>query len=115
MGYRHQVISGLSVPNKSELPGWFLDKYEAVINFDGNYWHSKCEYKRYGILKDFDKDVQKVMVEVLTKGVPWTQEIKLVYFADERESLNPDISHVTITKKSIVEIEPDGYRRAARG
>ena len=97
MGYRHQVISDTLAPKADLLPEWFIEKYEAVIDFDRGFWASKGEHKRYGVLSDFDRDVQKVVQELEL------DKIRLVYFADESSSHHPDISHVTITSDSIVE------------
>jgi hypothetical protein len=102
MGYRHQVISDTMVPKSERLPGWFKDKYEGVVDFDRGFWSSYTEYKRYGVLSEFDTDVQKVVQELEES------EVRLVYFADESDSESPDISHVSITKDAIVE------RRASR-
>ena len=97
MGYRHQVISDTMAPEKDLLPEWFIEKYEALIDFDRGFWASRWEYKRYSSLSCFDRDVQKVVQDLEL------DQIRLVYFADESSSHHPDISHVTITSGSIVE------------
>ena len=103
MGYRHQVISDTLTPKADSLPKWFKERYESVIDFDRDFWASKTEYKRYGILLEFNDDVQKVLQEMNL------DKIRLIYFADESSIFNPDISHVTITKCAIVEIKADRW------
>ena len=98
MGYRHQVISDTMAPNKDLLPEWFIEKYEAVIDFDRRFWASRGEHKRYSALSGFERDVQRVVQELELN------EIRLIYFADESYSHNPDISHISITSGSIVEV-----------
>lgn len=100
MGHRHQVISDMSVPEKDNLPEWFVSKYSGFIDFDRDYWASYGEAKRYCYLISLDSDVQKVVIELNLK------EIRLVYFADEGLADSPDIIHVTITQGSIVELRP---------
>ena len=106
MGYRHQVISDTMVPAYYALPEWFIEKYKEIIDFKRDYWASYTEYKRYGVLSEFNEDVQRVVKELDNLGELSLPEIRLVYFADESDSDNPDISHVTITKDSIIEIRP---------
>ena len=101
MGYRHQVMSDTMVPSLKSLPTWFCDKYESLIDFDHSFWVSNSEYKRYGLLSEFDKDVQKVLIE---RGGRYT--VRLVYFADESDTDDPDIIHTTITSDEIKEIRP---------
>ena len=103
MGYRHQVISDTMVPQSELLPEWFKEKYCNIIDFNRNFWVSYTEYKRYGILLEFDNDVQKGVKEL---GLP---NIRLVYFADESYQENPDISHVSITKDSIIEVRANRW------
>ncbi len=103
MGYRHQVISDTMVPESARLPEWFKEKYQGAIDFNRDFWASYTEYKRYGLLSEFDSDVQKVVQELNAF------EIRLVYFADESDSDTPDISHVTITKDAIVEIRANRW------
>ena len=103
MGYRHQVISDTMTPKKEQLPAWFLDKYENLINFDNGFWCSFTELKRYGAFSDLESDTQKVVNELNL------DEIRLVFFADESDRDSPDISHVHITKGKITEICADGW------
>ena len=103
MGYRHQVISDTMVPKKEQLPSWFLDKYDGLINFDNGFWTSFTEYKRYGALSNLEFDAQKVIVELNLDN------IRLVFFADESDEDRPDISHVNITRDNIVELCADGW------
>jgi len=103
MGYRHQVISDTMVPKREQLPVWFLDKYENLINFGNGFWHSFTEMKRYGAFSELESDTQKIIIELgLTN-------IRLVFFADESDEDHPDISHVNITKNEITEISADGW------
>jgi hypothetical protein len=95
MGYRHIVISDVHVPKCEEIPKWFEEKYEGVIDFSGNYWKSFNEYKRYGLLRKFEEDVQEVIIEL-----GW-HDIILVFFSDE-DSL--DVSHVTVSSTGIEEV-----------
>jgi len=103
MGYRHQVMSGTMVPRKDQLPKWFLDKYDNLLNFDNEFWCSFKEVKRYGNFIDLEKDIQKIIIELKLDN------IRLVFFADESSEEFPDISHVTITTNEIVEIFPDEW------
>ena len=64
MGYRHQVMSDSMVPNIDKLPKWFVDKYERFIDLNHDFWVSHIEYKRYGVLSDFETDIQKVLIEM---------------------------------------------------
>ncbi len=104
MGYRHQVISNITKLNKNNLPKWFTEKYEKLIDFDRKYWASNYEYKRYFSLTSFNSDIQKMLSEV-DKDVT----IRLVYFANESNETFPDIIHTTITASSVKEITPDGW------
>jgi hypothetical protein len=104
MGYRHQVISDITVIECKRLPKWFTEKYKKAINFSNDFWVSYTEYKRYGVLKDFNTDVQKVLIED-GQG----KSIQLVYFADESHATSPDISHIYITAEEIVEMRPTGW------
>tara|TARA_R110002167_G_C12394201_1_gene626230 strand:+ start:381 stop:668 length:288 start_codon:yes stop_codon:yes gene_type:complete len=90
-------------PKSERLPEWFKEKYEGVIDFSRDFWASYTEQKRYGLFYDLDNDVQKVVQELNES------EIRLVYFADESDSENPDISHVSITKDSIVEVRANRW------
>ncbi len=102
MGYRHQVISDTMVMKKDELPKWFTDKYDGLIDFDRDYWASYTELKRYSALEDFNKDIQKVLIEDGKKD-----SVRLIYFADESEESSPDVIHTHITTEFIKEITPD--------
>ena len=102
MGYRHQVMSDSMVPH--ELPKWFVKKYDNIIEFRKSFWVSNNEYKRYGILKDFDTDIQKVLNEI---SHSWG--ITLVYYADEGGTDQPDIKFVHVTKDSITEKCADNW------
>lgn len=104
MGYRHQVISDTMVPSKEKLPEWFVEKYEEFIDFDGDYWASRGGYKRYGIFRSLEYDIQKVIAEV-----EHDRKVQLVFFADESiVQGHADVSHVTITADKITEIFLDG-------
>ena len=105
MGYRHQVISDTLAPKADSLPKWFRERYEEIIDFDGGFWASRGEYKRYSALSGFERDVQRVVQE-LELG-----DIRLVYFADESSSHHPDISHITITSESIVETRANFWEK----
>lgn len=99
MGYRHQFISDTLVPDKHNLPNWFIRKYEEIINFDMEYWASFTEYKRYGHgICNLHEDIQKVLNER-----DLDRPVRLVYFADESSYENPDICHVLIDKHQILE------------
>ena len=100
MGYRYQVMSGVLEITEEELPHWFKLKYSGIIDFDREFWASTCEFKRYVTLSDFNKDIQKVLIEL---NLP-DESIKLIYFADEGCEESPDISHVYITIDEITEI-----------
>ena len=102
MGYRHIMISELTAVGEEDLPTWFTDKYKGMIDFNGSYWRTKTEYKRYGILGGIEQDIQTL----LRKGVLGRKdEFQLVFFADEgllcRNSA--DVSHVLITIDEIIE------------
>ncbi|WP_351122518.1 hypothetical protein [Shewanella sp. T24-MNA-CIBAN-0130] len=97
MGYRHQVISDTMVPDIKNLPKWFLEKYEGIIDFNRDYWASYSEHKRYGVLSALDTDVQKVIQELDCRS------IRLVYFADESGENFPDIIHTAISATEIIE------------
>ena len=96
MEYRHQVISGGVKPYRSTLPQWFVASYEALIDFDREYWASYGECKRHDLLEYFDKDVQAMLIEI-----DFPRAIQLVYFADEGHLICPDIIHATITQEKI--------------
>jgi hypothetical protein len=97
MGYRHIMISDTMIPRENQLPDWFKDKYEGVIDFSGDYWRTYGEYKRYMTLSDIEEDTQRVIKELDCTS------IRLVFFADESEPEFPDISHVYITNTEITE------------
>ena len=99
MGYRHQVMSDSMVPHIDKLPKWFVDKYKRFIDLDHDFWVSHIEYKRYGVLEDFETDIQKVINE--TNHPEWG--INLVFYADEGGEDQPDISFVHITADKITE------------
>lgn len=103
MGYRHQLISDTMVPSKDSLPKWFVEKYKNTIDFNRDYWASYTEYKQYGEWRELHDDVQKVIQETDC------DDIKLVYFADEGDKNQPDISHVYITENEIVERRPEQW------
>jgi len=103
MGYRYQVISDTMIPKKEQLPVWFLNKYENLINFDNGFWCSFTELKRYGAIAELESDTQKVVVELNLDN------IRLVFFADESDEDHPNIAHVNITKDEIVEISANGW------
>lgn len=101
MGYRHIMVSEICHIDECDLPAWFTDKYSDIIDFNGSYWRTKGEYKRYGILGDIEKDIQCL----LNSGfLGRTDEFQLVFFADEG-FLNGkiDVSHVLITVDEIIE------------
>ena len=106
MGYRHQVMSDSMVPHSNQLPTWFVDKYSKFIDLDHDFWVSHIEYKRYGVLSDFEIDIQKVLIETNSTN-KWG--INLVYYADEGGEDQPDISFVHITADSIVEKRADQW------
>jgi len=96
------------VPQKHELPKWFIEKWCNYINFDGNYWHSHCEYKRYAALGGFNEDVQQI-------ATANNCSICLIYFADEGTStdfgeppifIDADVIFAHISEKSIQETRP---------
>ena len=101
MGYRHIMISGITTVDEEDLPTWFTDKYSGVIDFNGSYWRTKGEYKRYGVLGDIEQDIQHLLKNGLLDR---TEEFQLVFFADEG-FLNgkTDVSHVLITIDEIIE------------
>lgn len=108
MGYRHVVISQTLAPKAKDLPSWFVTKYENIIDFEGDYWRSYHEYKRYGALCELDKDIQYLINnDELKQGEDNLDKFQLVYFADEGLISRgyPDVSHVLITKCNIVEIK----------
>lgn len=102
MGYRHIMISQICHTNEDDLPQWFTNKYNKVIDFNGGYWKTTGEYKRYGILKDIEKDIQ----HLLNSGdLSREDSFELVFFADEGILVRGkiDVSHVLITKDEIRE------------
>lgn len=99
MGYRHQVMSDTMVPKKGLMPDWFYERYEGIINFDGIFWVSNNEYKRNSTLANFEVDIQKALIEI-----DHPDDVRLVFFADESDENQPDISHVTINQSSITEL-----------
>ena len=105
MGYRHQVISDTMAPKADLLPKWFRERYEEIIDFDRRFWASRGEHKRYSALSGFERDVQRVVQELELN------EIRLIYFADESYSHHPDISHISITSGSIVEIRANFWKK----
>lgn len=107
-GMLYQVMSCKYVPDVNELPKWFLDAYEPYIELDRQFWVSKSEHKRYGVLKDFEKDIQKVINEIDYKF-----DIRLVYFSDEGSKDMPEVSHVTISKDKIVELSHELFHFCA--
>ena len=104
MGYRHQVMSDSMVPAVDKLPKWFVDKYERFIDFNHGFWVSYVEYKRYGVLKEFETDIQKALQEIKHS---WG--ISIVFYADEGGTDQPDIRHVYITTDSITEKVADNW------
>ena len=106
MGYRHQVMSDSMVPHTEELPKWFVDKYERFIDLNHEFWVSNIEYKRYGVLSDFETDIQKVLIET-NNTHSWG--INLVFYADEGGEDQPDISFVHITADKITEKRADNW------
>ena len=104
MGYMHQVISDTMAPKLAVLPGWFVEKYGSIFSFDGTYWASKTERKRYGSLKDLDSDVQRMLREIEPPDALYPRNIRLVYFADESCLDCPDIIHTTINRNEITEL-----------
>ena len=100
MGYRHQVMSDSMVPAADKLPKWFVEKYERYIDFRKSFWVSNNEYKRYGILADFETDIQKA-IQDMNKYHRFG--INLVFYADEGGNDCPDIKFVHIDKDEIIE------------
>ena len=107
MGYRHQVMSDSMVPHTEKLPKWFVDKYSRFINLDHEFWVSHIEYKRYGVLSDFETDIQKVINEI---EYNFYDGVTLVFYADEGGTSHPDICFVHITKDNIIEKRPDEWK-----
>lgn len=108
MGYRHIMVSETLVPNYINLPLWFKEKYKGVVDFDRDYWASYTEYKRYGLLANFEEDVQKVLNELYTEDSPYKhlyeESIRLIFYADESDDDYPDLSYVVVTKDKIKEV-----------
>jgi len=103
MGYRHIVISHTLI--EEPAPEWLREKYEGVIDFSGQYWRSYGEYKRYGVLSDFNIDVQKYLIES-----NFIYEFVLIYYADESPNHDPDIIFTVITRAAITERHPTEWQ-----
>lgn len=100
MGYRHIMMSETMVPATEVLPKWFLHKYDGIVDFSGEFWKTFTEYKRYGVMEDFPFDVQKVLKELEIEGV-----VRLVWFADESDTTDPDIEYTVVSSQVIIEGE----------
>lgn len=104
MGYRHIMIANGTLPEKSELPQWFMDKYNHCIDFSGSYWKSYTEYKMEMSFATIKDDFQKLLQEV---NIDDDDQIQLVFFSEEGlwQYGKIDITHVDITKDYINENE----------
>lgn len=106
MGYRHQVMSDTMVPSFDRLPNWLTEKYQNIIDFNRGFWASTTEYKRYGLLKDLEVDIQKAL-----KEMEYTDSIALIFYADESDDREPDLTIARINQNHITEYESVGEWR----
>lgn len=103
MGYRHQVMSDTMAPSFDRLPTWLIEKYQHIIDFNRDFWASTTEYKRYGLLSNFEVDIQKALKEMGD-----TDPVRLIFYADESDDTEPDLTIVRITQNTITEYRSVG-------
>jgi hypothetical protein len=109
MGYRHKFMTCAWVPREDDLPEWFIEKYGCSITYLPHHWVSTMEYKRYDWFSDLEVDIQKVLIQMHPHQDD-NVDVRVVFFADESDANDPDISMVVITKDNIMEYEPyDGW------
>lgn len=98
MGMRHKFMFGTMCSVSDEPPAWFRDAYSEVIDFSGEFWVSKSEFKMFDYsLEALHTDVQKLFKD----GYIYTSEIGITYYSDDLGADVPNIRYALISADSL--------------